>query len=266
DRGEFVFLNGPTGAGKTTLLKILFGGVRASAGDVLVLGRDLRRLSSRALAAHRRALGLVCQEFKLLPSMTALDNVALAAEVTGVSARESRRRAAALLEDLGLGAKRHAKPPMLSAGERQKVAVARALVNDPSLILGDEPTENLDAATADATMSLIERAHERGATVVIATHDAALAGRSGQRVVLLEHGRVVEPGCGRPRSESNRFHCTQGREELSRDFLDSCAHRRHGGAYAVPAGRLFTAAGKSSWPRAGLGQRYSDLRLRRRRS
>ncbi len=194
DRGEFVFLNGPTGAGKTTLLKILFGGVRASAGDVLVLGRDLRRLSSRALAAHRRALGLVCQEFKLLPSMTALDNVALAAEVTGVSARESRRRAAALLEDLGLGAKRHAKPPMLSDGERQKVAVARALVNDPSLILGDEPTENLDAATADATMSLIERAHERGATVVIATHDAALAGRSGQRVVLLEHGRVVEPG------------------------------------------------------------------------
>ncbi|HEY1266434.1 MAG TPA: ATP-binding cassette domain-containing protein [Candidatus Binatia bacterium] len=194
DRGEFVFLSGPTGAGKTTLLKLLFGGLRTSAGDVLVLGRDVRRLSARALAAHRRDLGLVCQEFKLLPSMTALDNVALAAEVAGVSARESRRRAAALLEELGLESKRNAKPPMLSAGERQKVAVARALVNEPPLILGDEPTENLDPASADSIIGLIERAYERGATVVIATHDAALAGRSGRRVVLLEHGRVVEAG------------------------------------------------------------------------
>jgi cell division transport system ATP-binding protein len=194
DRGEFVFLSGPTGAGKTTLLKLLFGGARATAGDVLVLGRDVRLLSSRALAAHRRGLGLVCQEFKLLPSMTALDNVALAAEVAGVSTRESRRRAAVLLEDLGLASKRDAKPPTLSAGERQKVAVARALVNEPPLILADEPTENLDAATADSTMRLIARAHERGAAVVLATHDAALAGRSGRRVVLLEHGRVVESG------------------------------------------------------------------------
>ncbi|HKA33404.1 MAG TPA: ATP-binding cassette domain-containing protein [Candidatus Binatia bacterium] len=192
ERGEFAFLSGPTGAGKTTLLKLLFGAERATAGDVVVLGRDVGRLSARALAAHRRALGVVSQEIKLLPEMTALDNVALAAEVAGASARESHRRAACLLEEMELAAKRNAKPPALSGGERQKVAVARALVNDPALILADEPTENLDAEAAETTMRLIARARERGATVVVATHDAALAGRCGSRVVLLEHGHILE--------------------------------------------------------------------------
>ena len=192
ERGEFVFLNGPTGAGKTTLLKLLFGGERATAGDVVVLGRDVGRLSARAIAAHRRELGIVSQEIKLLPEMTALDNVALAAEVAGASARESRRRAARLLAEMELAAKRNAKPLALSGGERQKVALARALVNDPVLILADEPAENLDAAAAGATMRLIASAHERGATVLVATHDAALAGQMGRRVVLLEHGRILE--------------------------------------------------------------------------
>ena len=192
ERGEFAFLSGPTGAGKTTLLKLLFGGERATAGDVVVLGRDVGRLSARALAAHRRELGVVTQEIKLLPGMTALDNVALAAEVAGASARESRRRAAGLLDELGLATKRNCKPSALSGGERQKIAVARALVNDPALILADEPTENLDAEAAEATTRLIAGARERGATVVVATHDAALAWRSGSRVVLLEHGRIFE--------------------------------------------------------------------------
>lgn len=192
ERGEFAFLSGPTGAGKTTLLKLLSGRERATAGDVVVLGRDVGRLSARALAAHRRELGVVCQEIKLLPAMTALENVALAAEVAGASARESRNRAARLLDEMGLAAKGNAKPPALSGGERQKVALARALVNDPALILADEPAENLDAATAEATMRLIARAHEGGATVVVATHDAALAGQFGRRVVWLEHGRVLE--------------------------------------------------------------------------
>jgi cell division transport system ATP-binding protein len=192
ERGEFLFLSGPTGAGKTTFLKLLFGGERATAGDVVVLGRDVGRLSAHALAAHRRELGVVSQQFKLLPAMTALDNVSLAAEVAGASARESRRRAAGLLDEMGLAVRLSSKPPALSGGERQKVAVARALVNDPALILADEPTENLDGEAAAATMRLIARAHERGATVVVATHDAAFAGRSGSRVVLLEHGRVLE--------------------------------------------------------------------------
>lgn len=192
ERGKFVFLSGPTGAGKTTLLKLLFGAERATAGDVVVLGRDVGRLSARALAAHRRDLGVVSQEIKLLPEITALDNVALAAEVAGASARESRRRAARLLDEMELAAKRNAKPLALSCGERQKVAVARALVNDPVLILADEPAENLDAATAEATMRLIARAHERGATVLVATHDPSPAGRVGGRVVLLEHGRILK--------------------------------------------------------------------------
>ncbi len=191
EHGEFVFLNGAIGAGKTTLLKMLFGREHPSAGVVVALGRNLERLAPRALAAHRRELGIVSQEFKLLPELTALENVALPAQVAGRSALESRRRAAALLDELELAAKRNARPAALSAGERQKIAVARALVNDPALILADEPTENLDADSAGAAMRLIGRAHERGATVLVATHEPATTGVFGRRVVLLEHGRIV---------------------------------------------------------------------------
>src|ERR1051325_700429 len=129
ERGEFVFLIGPSGAGKTTLLRLLYGAETATAGDVIVNGRNLARISRRGVAALRREIGLVFQDFKLLPTMTALDNVALAAEGAGFSARESRQRAGRMLGEMGIAHKRDFKPAMLSGGEQQKVAIARALVN-----------------------------------------------------------------------------------------------------------------------------------------
>lgn len=191
EQGEFVFLSGPSGAGKTTLLKLLFRGEEASDGEIIVHGRNVGRLGGRGVAELRQQIGLVFQEFKLLPAMSALDNVALAAEVVGVSARDSRKKAFHLLRELGLKDKHDAKPAMLSGGERQRVAIARALVNDPILILADEPAGNLDSEAADETMRLFARIHEQGRTVVIATHDAGLLERFPYRVAVLQRGRLL---------------------------------------------------------------------------
>jgi cell division transport system ATP-binding protein len=192
DRGEFVFLNGPSGAGKTTLLKLLFREEEATEGQIIVNGRNITRLNGTGVAGLRKNLGLVFQEFKLLPTLTALENVALAAEVVGVSRRESRRKAFHFLRELGLKDKHDRKPLSLSGGEQQRVAIARALVNDPILVLADEPTGNLDAEMAEETMRLFSRIHERGTTILIATHDTALLGRFDHRVVYLQRGRVTE--------------------------------------------------------------------------
>jgi cell division transport system ATP-binding protein len=191
ERGEFVFLSGPSGAGKTTLLKLLFRGEEATDGEIIVNGRNVGRLGGRGVAELRQQIGLVFQEFKLLSTMSVLDNVALAAEVVGVSARESRKKAFHLLRELGLKDKHDAKPPMLSGGEQQRVAIARALVNDPILVLADEPTGNLDSEVADETIGLFARIHEQGATIVIATHDAALIERFPYRAAILERGRLL---------------------------------------------------------------------------
>jgi cell division transport system ATP-binding protein len=190
DQGEFVFLSGPSGAGKTTLLKLLFRGEEATDGQIVVNGRNVGRLNASGVAGLRREIGLVFQEFKLLPAMTVLDNVALAAEAVGVSARESRKKAFNLLRDLGINDKHDARPAMLSGGEQQRVAIARALVNDPLLVLADEPTGNLDAEVAAETMRLFTRIHQQGTTIVIATHDADLFKQFNHRVVMLQQGRL----------------------------------------------------------------------------
>src|SRR5215470_6600642 len=190
--GELVLLVGPTGAGKTTLLRLLYRAEEATSGDIVVNGRDLRRLSAARVAALRREIGLVFQDLKLLPTLSALDNVALAAEVAGRSPREARRRAKELLDALGLSSKAGFAPPALSAGERQKVAIARALVNDPLLVLADEPTASLDRAAAEEAMRLFADINRRGAAVVIASHDAALVERFPARALLLDAGRLIE--------------------------------------------------------------------------
>ncbi len=191
EKGEFVFISGPSGAGKTTLLKLLFREEEVTEGQIIVNGRNITRLRGNGVARLRREFGLVFQEFKLLPTMTALDNVSLAAEVVGASRRESRRRAFHLLRELGLKDKHDARPLTLSGGEQQRVAVARALINDPILVLADEPTGNLDADMAEETMRLFLRIHEKGTTIVIATHDTGLLKRFDRRVVFLRQGRLV---------------------------------------------------------------------------
>ena len=188
EQGEFVFITGPSGAGKTTLLKLLFRGEEPSEGQVLLNGQNVNRLNSRGVARLRRGIGLVFQECKLLPRLTALENVALAAEVIGTPKRESYIRAYHLLRELGLKEKCDAKPLMLSGGEQQRVAIARALVNNPLLILADEPTGNLDAQVSDETMRLFLRIREHGTTIMIASHDVALIQRYGTRVISLRSG------------------------------------------------------------------------------
>ena len=191
-KGELVFLTGPSGAGKTTLMKLLFAAERPSEGQILVLGRNVARIGERGIPRLRRRVGVVFQDFKLIPTRTAEENVAVALEVIGKSPREVRGKSFAMLKRVGLQHRRHHRPGALSGGEQQRVALARALVNDPAILLADEPTGNLDAALTIEIMDLIAAAAARGTTVLVASHDAALVKRYARRVLRLEGGQLVE--------------------------------------------------------------------------
>jgi cell division transport system ATP-binding protein len=191
-KGEFAFLTGPSGAGKTTLLELMFGAEHPSEGQIVVLGRNISRLGDAAVPRLRRRIGVVFQDFKLLPRLTVEDNVALALDVLGTPRREARAKVFAVLKQLGLQHRRDHHPLSLSGGEQQRVAIARALVNEPEILLADEPTGNLDPDLTTDIMDLIAGAALRGTTVLVATHELGLVARYGKRVVRLEAGRVVE--------------------------------------------------------------------------
>jgi cell division transport system ATP-binding protein len=191
-KGELVFLTGPSGAGKTTLMKLLFAAERPSEGQILVLGRNVARIGDRGIPQLRRRVGVVFQDFKLIPTRTAEENVAVALEVIGKSPREVRGKSFAMLKRVGLQHRRHHRPAALSGGEQQRVALARALVNEPAILLADEPTGNLDATLTVEIMDLIAAAAARGTTVLVASHDAALVKRYARRVLRLEGGQLVE--------------------------------------------------------------------------
>jgi cell division transport system ATP-binding protein len=191
-KGEFAFLTGPSGAGKTTLLELLFGAETPTEGQIVVLGRNISRLGDAAVPQLRRRIGVVFQDFKLLPRLTVEENVALALHVLGTPQREIRAKVFAILKQLGLQHRRDHHPLSLSGGEQQRVAIARALVNEPEILLADEPTGNLDPDLTVDIMDLIAGAALRGTTVVVATHELDLVARYGKRVVRLEGGRVVD--------------------------------------------------------------------------
>ena len=193
-KGEFVFVTGPSGAGKSTLLKLVFCAEPATGGQLLVFGKNVSKLRSSAVPYLRRNIGVVFQDFKLLPDRTVAENVAFPLEVRGLQAREVRRKVVAMLRSVGLDHKLWKFPLALSGGEQQRVAVARALVNDPALLLADEPTGNLDPERTLEVMDLLEGANARGTTVVVATHDRSLLARYKKRIIALETGKVVSDG------------------------------------------------------------------------
>jgi putative ABC transport system ATP-binding protein len=190
-RGRFVAIVGPSGSGKSTLLGLIAGLDAPTSGSVLIDGVDITRLDEDRLAKLRgEKIGFVFQFFHLIPSLSALENVAVPMEIIGV--RDARRRASALLEEVGLSGRAHHYPSQLSGGEQQRVALARALANDPPIVLADEPTGNLDTANGRHIMELLRQAHmKRGTTIVLVTHDADLASLADSRLVLRD-GRVVE--------------------------------------------------------------------------
>ncbi len=191
-KGEMVFLTGPSGAGKTTLLELLFAAERPSEGQILVLGRNVAVLREHAIPALRRRVGVVFQDFKLLPRRTVEENVALALQVLGTPTRDVRSRTFAMLKRVGLQHRRHHHPPSLSGGEQQRIALARALVNDPEILLADEPTGNLDPELTLEITDMIAAQAARGTTVLVATHDLGLVRRYRKRTLRLESGRLEE--------------------------------------------------------------------------
>jgi len=190
-RGEFYFVTGPSGAGKTTLLRLLVGMEEMTEGELIVNGRNLKRIPARELTRLRRTTGFVFQDFKLLNNRTALDNVAVALEIHGLPPRKIRQRAYNALRAVGLAEKRDQKTRQLSGGEQQRVAIARALVNDPDILLADEPTGNLDAAMSREIMDQFLAIHAQGTTLLVATHSEGLVSYCGKPRILLEHGRFL---------------------------------------------------------------------------
>jgi cell division transport system ATP-binding protein len=190
-RGEFVFLVGSTGSGKSTLMKLLIKEIEPTAGTIRVAGRDLSEITRKKVPYYRRNIGIVFQDFKLLPDRTVYDNVAYALQVTGSSRKEIRAKVPDILRLTGLATKLHSFPDQLSGGEQQRVAVARAFVNHPPLLLADEPTGNLDPETSVGIMQLLYRINRTGTTVLVATHDATMVDRMRRRVLELHQGRLV---------------------------------------------------------------------------
>lgn len=189
--GEFVFFVGASGSGKSTLLRLLIREERPTQGKVIVEGIDVGRLRDRHVPKLRRKLGIVFQDFRLLPGKTVFENVAFALEVIGRPKHEISARVPEVLAQVGLFGREKRRPDQLSGGEQQRVAIARALANRPSLLLADEPTGNLDPDTSVGIMSLLNTIHEAGTTVVMATHDAAIVDRMRKRVIELDSGHVI---------------------------------------------------------------------------
>ncbi len=192
DRGEFVFLTGPSGAGKSTLLRLLLMQDLPSEGEIIVNGYNLAKLTRSEIQEYRRGIGFVFQDFKLIRNRTVLENISFVPEVTGVPVAQQRRRAFQVLKWVGLQHRISAYPLDLSGGEQQRIAIARALVNDPQLLIADEPTGNLDPDLSLEIMNLLREVNAGGTTVLVATHDRELIRLVGRRTITLDQGRIVE--------------------------------------------------------------------------
>jgi cell division transport system ATP-binding protein len=208
DREEFVFLVGSTGSGKSTVMRLLIKELDPTEGTIRVAGRDLSEITHKRVPFYRRNVGVVFQDFKLLPNRTVYANVAYALQVTGGTRREIRNKVPDILRLTGLSTKLHNYPDQLSGGEQQRVSIARAFVNHPPLLLADEPTGNLDPETSIDIMRLLYRINRTGTTILVATHDQAMVDKMRRRVLELSRGRIV-------RDEATGLYT---RDETTREF------------------------------------------------
>lgn len=193
-KGEFVFLTGPSGAGKTTLFKILCGFEDVSSGKALVAGFNLDQIKSSAKPLFRRKIGVVFQDFKLISDKTTLENVVLPLIIQGEKRQTALEKGEALLEKLGLIERRNLSPDVLSGGELQRIAIARALIHQPPLIMADEPTGNLDPERSEEIINLLENCTQKGTTVFVITHDHEMVRRRKKRVITIKNGEIVKDG------------------------------------------------------------------------
>jgi cell division transport system ATP-binding protein len=192
ERGEFVFITGPSGSGKSTLLRLLYRAEMVDDGRILFMGRDIARLTPQSVPFLRRNLGIVFQDFKLVEAWSVFENIAVTLEVLGLPARLIRSRVGEALERVGLQGRGEDPAGVLSGGEQQRVAVARAIVGEPALVLADEPTGNLDPQLAIDILGLFEEIHESGTTVLFATHDRSLLEVRPRRLIVLDEGKAVD--------------------------------------------------------------------------
>jgi len=191
DDGEFVFLVGPSGAGKSTFVQVLLKMIDADNGSIIYDGYDVTKLPNRKIAAHRRSMGIVFQDFSLLPKKTVYENVAFAMEITQMPKRSIRRQVPQMLSLVGIGSEANKYPESISIGEKQRVAIARAIVNNPKVLIADEPTGNLDPETGWEIMRLLEQINKRGTTVLMVTHSKEIVNVMNKRVVAIRDGRLV---------------------------------------------------------------------------
>lgn len=192
--GEFVFLVGPSGSGKSTIIKMITGELRPTSGSVHVNGYSLEHIRKREIPYLRRTVGVVFQDFRLIPNMTVYENVAFAMRVIGAREREIKERVPYVLDLVGIADKARRHPTELSGGEQQRLAIARALVNNPSTIIADEPTGNLDPARSLEIMSLLQEINNLGTTMLVVTHEMDLVDRFAKRVIAIDDGLVISDG------------------------------------------------------------------------
>ena len=196
DDGEFVFLVGPSGSGKSTIIKLITGEIAPSEGRLMVNGYNMNTIRPKQVPGMRRTLGVIFQDFRLIEKKTVEENLTFVMRVVGASPREIKKRIPYVLQLVGLDHKGDRLPSELSGGEQQRVAIARALVNNPSVIIADEPTGNLDPQRSLEIMMLLEKINERGTTMLVVTHEKELVNRFAKRVVAIESGRVISDGMG----------------------------------------------------------------------
>ena len=196
DDGDFVFLVGPSGSGKSTIIKLISAEIAPTKGKLMVNGYNLNDISEKQIPLLRRTIGVVFQDFRLIEKKTVFENIEVAMRAVGATTSEIRRRIPYVLGLVGLTGKSRQLPTQLSGGEQQRVAIARALANNPSVIIADEPTGNLDPARSLEIMSLLEKINDMGTTILVVTHERELVNRFGKRVVAIESGRIISDAAG----------------------------------------------------------------------